>query len=56
MSPVLNALKSPKGKAVGAVIAAGASVVLIRNFVYRPAQKQDDKDLLVPVERSGGGI
>jgi len=53
---MLTAASKNQKTVLAAAGIAGASYFLIRSFVYRPAQKQHANDLLVPVERSGGGL
>lgn len=53
---LLNHINKSQRAALVFAGVVGGSFFAIRSFAYRPAQKQSPTDLLVPVERSGGGL
>lgn len=52
-SPVFR-MKAAQTAAMAGSVAVG--FVAFRSFCYRPAQKKSNDDLLVTVDRSGGGV
>lgn len=54
--PAFRPAMTNGGIAAGAATAAVASFFAARWFCYRPAVPRNSKDLLVTVDRSGGGI